>query len=112
MPTFRGMRRTKRKAGKRGKPQLVRVGNVAVKIYRRHRSILKGGTRTIFEVADYSSGQRVLKSFTDHAAAVKEAKRIADLLASGQVEAASLRNAEAASYGRAIELLRPTGISL
>ncbi len=41
-----------------------------------------------------------------------EAKHIGEQIASGNVEAASMLNNEAASYGRAVELLRPTGMKL
>ena len=44
--------------------------------------------------------------------ATREANRIARLLARGDATAASFRNKDAASYGRAIELLAETGDSL
>lgn len=89
-------------------PRGVKVGSVVVKVYRRTRADGSNG----FEVADYSTGNRRLASCPTETAALAEAKRIADLLASGDVEAASMRNSEAASFGRAVELLRPTGTSL
>ena len=89
-------------------PRGVKVGNVTVKIYTRTRA---DGTEG-FLVADYTNGTRQLTSCANEEAALAEAKRIATLLASGDVEAAMMRNGEAASYGRAIELLRPTGLSL
>ena len=44
-----------------------------MKIYTRQKS----GGYTVHEFADYSRGRRRLRSFSDHAKAVKEAKRIA-----------------------------------
>jgi integrase len=92
------------KRHKRGKPERVIVGNVAVRIYHR----LKGGY-LVWEVADYSDGHRRLRSFSDHAEARREARRIAQSLASGETTAAQMRGPDAASYGRAVELLRPIG---
>jgi integrase len=96
---------------KHDKPQVVKVGNVAVKIYSRLNEI--GGKHyQNFEVADYSTGKRRLRSFSDNGEAMAAAKKIARLMAAGETTAAQIRNPDAASYGRAIELLRPTGISL
>ena len=84
-----------------------------MKIYRRSRG--KGKARRwIFEVVDFTRGPgtRRLRGFGDYRAAHDEAKRIADQLASGKATVASLSNAQAASLGRATELLRPTGVSL
>ncbi|MBI4662165.1 MAG: tyrosine-type recombinase/integrase [Verrucomicrobia bacterium] len=94
------------------KPETVTVGNVRVKIYARQRPTLNGGNRTVFEVSDYTSGIRRLRGFTEHTDARKEAERIARQLSSGNATAANMLSSETASYGRAIELLRPTGVSL
>ncbi len=53
-----------------------------------------------------------MRGFNDAGAARREAGRIALQLSTGEATAATMRNSEAASYGRAIELLRPTGVSL
>ena len=90
------------------KPEVIKTGSVAVKIYQREKT----GGYIAFEVADYSSGTRRLRSFADHAEARREAGRIARLLASGESTAAQMRGADAASYGRAIELIRETGLPL
>ena len=89
------------------KPEKVTVGNISVKIYRREKAGYE-----IFEVADYSQGSRRLRSFNDHDQARDEAKKIARLMAAGESTAAQIRNPQAASYGRAVELLRPTGLPL
>jgi integrase len=82
-----------------------------VKIYRRTRPTANG-KRSLFQVVDYSNGTRRLREFTDHAKARREAEKIARQLATGETTAGAMRNSEAASYGRAVELLRPLNISL
>ena len=96
---------------KRSPKETVTVGNVKVKIYQRTRHS-QYGVRQVFEVSDYTSGARVLRSFSTHATARAEAEKVARQLSTGDAAAASMRNHEAASYGRAMELLRPTGLSL
>jgi integrase len=101
-----------------GKPKPLKetVGNVTVKIYRCRRTIKtgpsKGESYETFQVADYSAGERKLITFADRNEAVKEANRIARLLASGEVAALDMRPSQRASYGCAVEHLRPTGVSL
>ena len=114
MPTFGDMK------AKRRKPESVKVGSVAVKIYRRQKTIKtrrKDGTEvfntyTVFEVADYTTGTRRFRSFNDRRKAVQEAEKLAGQISTGQTTAASMTNPQAASYGRAAEILRPTGASL
>jgi hypothetical protein len=79
-----------------------------VKICRRVRTVA-GHQYPTFEVCDYISGRRHLRSFADHQAAQKEARRIAGLLAKGDAVAAALSGQEAASFGRCLELLRSVG---
>lgn len=90
----------------------VKVGSVTVRIYARSRKTVGGGERTVFELADYSTGVRRLRGFSDEAEAVREARRIAGQLSTGNAEAARMMGHEAASYTRAIELLRQTGDTL
>jgi integrase len=93
----------------------VKVGNIRVAIYTRERTQTKNGvayTGRAYEVADYSTGSRRLRSFADKGEARREAERIARLMASGESTAAQMRGGDAASYSRAIELLRPTGDAL
>jgi len=96
----------------RSKPVKVTVGNVMVRIYRRQRPTASGDCRTVFEVADYTSGRRRFRGFSEAGAARREAEKIARQLATGETTAATMKNSEAASYGRAIELLQPVGIPL
>lgn len=79
-------------------------GNIRVKIYRRLRANGSIG----FEVSDHSAGKRRLISRPTEELAFAEARRIAGLLIGGHVEAAQMTSSAAASYGRAVELLRPT----
>ncbi|HVV71988.1 MAG TPA: hypothetical protein VHI52_10890, partial [Verrucomicrobiae bacterium] len=111
--------RPKRKA--RRKPETVKVGNIAVKIYRRDKrhkvkddagNVIRKDVYRIWEVEDYTTGARRLQSFSDHQEAIDKANAIARQLSTGDATAAQMRNAEAASYGRAAELLRHTGASL
>lgn len=84
------------------------MGNVVVRIYRgRHSS-----GRDRWRIADHTSGTRRLRDFYHRDLALAEAHRMARLLANGEAEAAGMTGKEAASYGRAVELLRPTGASL
>lgn len=96
----------------RSKPEIIKVGNIVVRLYKRERQTANGNSRIVFEVADHTSGQRRFRGFSDHAAARAEALKIARQLASGETTAATMSNAAAASYGRAVELLRPTGAAL
>jgi len=100
------------KRATRSKPEIIKVGNILVRLYKRERKTASGKTRIVYEVADYTSGNRRFRGFSDHDEAKREAEKIARQLASGETTAATMRNADAASYGRALEILRPTGASL
>jgi integrase len=101
------MKFTERKT-ESGKVHEGTFGNVTMKIYERTRRISRRGkrTRTLFEVVDYTEGRRQFRGFSTFDAAAQEAERLAKLIATGQTAAATLRNADAASFGRALELLR------
>lgn len=109
MPTLGDMKRQSRK-----KPAIVvKVGNIKVPIYKRERVTANGkSTRVIFEVADYTAGKRRLRGFTEEIDARKEGEKIARQLSTGETTAAMMRNSDAASYGRALELIKPTGATL
>jgi len=102
LTTFGIMKHPKRRI------ETVRVGNAAVKIYRRTRTV-DGNRYPTFEVCDYTGGRRRLRSFADHQAAQREARRIAGLLAKGDAVAAALSGQEAAGFARCLELLRAVG---
>jgi hypothetical protein len=108
---------------KRGKSEIVKVGNITVKIYRRNKThkikdehdpakVIRKDIYRVWEVEDYTTGRRLLHSFSHHDKAIAKAKTIANRLSSGDVTAAAMRNGQAASYGRAVELLKPTGAAL
>lgn len=92
--------------------EAVKVGNIVVKIYKREHATAKDKNRESYEVSDYTTGRRKLRGFVDLGEARKEADKIARQLSTGEATAAMMSNAEAASYGRAMELIRPTGASL
>lgn len=94
---------------RRAAPKVATFGNVSVRIYHVRR---KADGREFWQVADYSTGKRRLVSFADRDEAQREAARIAQSLATGNVVALELSPSERAAYGRAIELLRPTGVPL
>ncbi len=94
------------------KIETVQVGSVLVKIYERRRRTANGETRTIWEIADYSHGPRRLLGFSDHAKARQESLRIATAISTGNATGAAISNREGASFGRALELLKPTGVVL
>ena len=89
-------------------PKRVKVGSVSVTVYCRKRADGSHG----FEVADYSTGSRRLRSFPTGESALAEAQRIARLLATGDATAAQVSGKEVASFGRALEFLRPTGLAI
>ena len=89
-------------------PVLIRKGNTVVRIYR----IENRGGRITYQVADYSSGKRRLKTFTDLAEARRQAGFVATKMQAGEVDALRISPADRASYSRAVEALRPTGAAL
>ncbi|MBE7502631.1 MAG: tyrosine-type recombinase/integrase [Verrucomicrobiales bacterium] len=99
---------TRRESKTKEWPRKVTVGNVSVKVYRRTRANGSYG----FEVSDYSSGVRRLRAHPTAERALADAERIARLMAAGESHAAQVNGRDMASYGRALELLRPTGVAL
>jgi len=95
-PTLDGMKPTQ--------PTMSRVkcGSVMVRIYTR----TKAGGYVVHEVADYSTGARRLRSFSDRKEAVWEAERIARFIDKGEIAATQLRGSDAAACCRALELLK------
>ncbi len=92
--------------------ELIKVGNVTLKIYKHQRATTTGNVRTVFTYADKSTGKRVLKSFSTLEAAKAAAALVASKESGVQTTAANLRTEDAASYARSLQLLRPTGVSL
>lgn len=94
------------KAPKTGKAIRVKVGGVTVSIYHRIR---KGTDYEQFQLADYLTGRRILRTFSNKAEAIREAERVARLLSRGEAAAARIQSADAAAYTRALQLIEPTG---
>ena len=84
----------------------VRCGGVAVTIY---RTVHKQG-HVCFVVADYSSGKRVLRSFSDLVQAKAEAERIALQMLRGEVGVVSLTATQKLSYVRAAQALEAAAV--
>jgi integrase len=101
-----------------GKVHKGTLGNVTVKIYEHARQISRrgkhAGKRTVFQVVDntHGKGRRALRGFSTFAEAAAEAERLAKLISTGQTAAATLTNADAASFGRTKELLRGIDVPL
>ena len=99
-----------------GKVHKGTLGNVTLKIYEHARKFSRPGKRpgkrTVFQVVDntHGPGRRALRGFSTFAEAAAEAERLAKLISTGQTAAATLTNADAASFGRMKELSR--GIDL
>ena len=101
-----------------GKVHKGMFGSVTMKIYEHARPISRQGEnpgeRTVFQVVDTTrgKGRRALRGFSTFAEAAAEAERLAKLISTGQTAAATLTNADAASYGRAMQLLRGIDVPL
>ena len=93
-----------------GKVHTGALGSVTVKIYEHARKVSRRGkhhgSRSVFQVVDntHGKGRRALRGFSTFAEAAAEAARLAKLISTGQTAAATLTNADAASFGRAKEL--------
>ena len=89
-----------------------------MKIYEHARKISRHGKRpgqrAVFQVVDntHGKGRRKFRGFSDFAEAAAEAERLAKLISTGQTAAATLTNADAASFGRMKELLRGIDVPL
>jgi hypothetical protein len=94
------------KRATRSKPEVVKVRNIAVRIYLIERDAATG-KRVTFEVADYTSVNRRFRAYSDHAKGRREALKIAHQLVSGETSAATMRNTDAANYGRSLEMIGP-----
>jgi hypothetical protein len=81
------------------KPIVVKRGNVSVKIYR----VKSRAGYDSFQVADYSSGRRILRSFSEEEAARQQAAEIADKLARGEVHSLFLKPKDKQAYIRPLE---------
>ncbi|MBM3840279.1 MAG: hypothetical protein FJ398_20405 [Verrucomicrobia bacterium] len=92
----------------KNKPITIKRGFVTVKIYRTRSAL---GYES-FQMADYSSGRRKIRTFSDLLEAKKEAGLIADRMSHGDLDVLTLRSEDRAAYLRAVEALRGTGFPL
>lgn len=99
------------KTPKGGVVRTLNLGNQAVKIYTRNKQV-NGADYSVFEVADFTAGIRRMRSFNDLDKALDEAESIAEKLNKGDVAGAQMDGREAASYGRALQLLRGLGVPI
>lgn len=99
-----------RATGKRKRDRVIRVvrGNVTVRINKVHH-YLRG---FYYQVNDYSSGRRVRKSFVDFGEAKRHARQVAEEIAQGRLDASRMRPEDKASWVRATDLLRKSGVPL
>ncbi len=88
-------------------PITVKRGHTIVKIY---RTPSRGCDA--YTVSYYLGEQRVRKTFADLGLATTEAETVANKLSTGEVNVLTLTSGDRLSYVRAIEALKPTGVSL
>ncbi len=96
-----------RKGGNKGPCATVKFGSASVPIY---LSESKGRKR--FIIAHYRDGKRLRQTFTDLAAAKKEAMFVAQRIQSGMQHVTDLKPHERDNYKKAVELLDSLGVPL
>lgn len=87
----------------------VKLGRTVVKIYPRPAN---RGRKAGFILADYTTGKRRQRWFTDLKAARKEALRIAALMNAGDLEGASMTGDDRAELVRATQLVAPFNLAV
>ena len=95
------------KRGKAGPHATVKFGSASVPIY-----LLESKGRIRFILAHYRDGKRIRKSFTDLAAAKKEALFVAQRIQSGMQHVTDLKPHERDNYVKAVELLATLDLPL
>ena len=88
-------------------PRIVRSGSAKVSV-RRYQN--KG--HTYYRIEWWIGGKRRTEQHKDEADALREAATKAAQIARGDVDSAQLRGTDRLIYGRAVEFVRPLGISL
>src|SRR5207248_1151476 len=88
-------------------PILIKRGSCAVKIYRDRKP-----TGTYYRVCYHLGGKRERLNFTDLDKAKLEAEAQAAKLSRGDVDAMQLTGKDRLVYGRALEAVRDTGVTL
>jgi integrase len=95
---------------KRKWPQEITRGSVSVKIYRTLDK--KGGDYYRYQVADYSTKKRVLRTFADFDDAKREAQFIADRMATGEHAALEFSSKDAVELSQARQMLAAVNVQL
>lgn len=85
-------------------PLIVKRAGTSVRIYR----VVRPDSPPYYQVADYSTGKRRLRSFTDLGDAKAAALEIAERTSRGEIDVLRMTPADRASFVRACQLLRPT----
>lgn len=88
-------------------PLEIKSGSVTIKIY----ECLNKGYKS-YSVSFFSEGKRKLKAFADLAEAKREAKKLAQDLSRGDLEATKLTGAARLAYVHALKELKPTRVPL
>ncbi len=83
----------------------VTVKCCTVKIYTRSKD-----GRNYYQLADYSGGQRKLRSFTDETEAREEAKRIAGLISQGDAQAAQMTGEDRQRYFAILNIFKAIAV--
>lgn len=98
---------------RRRKPTLFRAGSVTVKLYptKWHDKKRRRAYRSWVIIWRDQAG-RHREKHSDHAAAQARATQLANTIANGEISMEQFRQADRASYQRALELLKPTGKTL
>jgi integrase len=98
---------TKPKATRNRFPIIVKRGSCTVKIYRDRKP-----TGTYYRVCYHIGGKRERLNFSDLDKAKREAESQASKLSRGDVDAMQLTGKDRLVYGRALEAIKETGVSL
>jgi integrase len=94
-------------------PLPIKRGSVTVKIYRTESKSTESKKGYVsFQLADYSSGKRKVRTFADLDEARREAEFIATKAANGEAAILELTSADRAAYVRSKQVLEPTGAAL
>lgn len=88
------------------KTESVKVGSVTVKLY----SYSKNGS-TYWQIADYSTGKRVLRSVASLEEGKKEAKRVAVAIGRGDIQAAGMTGRDRELLAAMMRSLEPLGVN-
>lgn len=92
-------------------PQVVAKGNARVTIYR-HTNSKAGQDYEEFKLGFYVAGKRRFKTYASYEAARAAAEQVTGSVNNGDVDTLVLDASQKATYLRAVEAVRPTGVPL